>query len=250
MALSIQRYANLEQGMESVGRVHSYSTVDTENYNDSDPPPAWPTEGALIIHDLVVRHAPHLPPVLRGVSFEVQRSERVGIIGRTGAGKSSFVSALLRFLEASEGEIVVDGIDISTLKIDHSRRRLALIPQQPVLFQGTIRSNLDPFHEHDDHELLAALQSCCWNQVTPGFHAVAAENASRPSTETASSIEVDAVEEDTKHLLPDNSTTISETPVSQGGKNLSQGQRQLVCLARAIITRPKILILDSPSQGR
>src|SRR5205814_313888 len=107
---------------------------------------------------LWVGYAPDLPPVLKGLSFRVQKNERIGVVGRTGAGKSSLTLALFRFLEARRGTILIDGLSISTIKLYDLRSRLAIIPQDPVLFSGTVRSNLDPFDEHDDGELLDALQ--------------------------------------------------------------------------------------------
>ena len=141
-------------------------------------------------------------------------NQRVGVVDRIGAGKSSLALALFRFLEASQGHILTDGVDVSTISLNQLRSRLAIIPQNPVLFSGTVRSNLDPFHEHDDTELLSAL----------GQVRCTTSTAKLPSLEL-------------------------ENPISEGGLNLSQGQRQLLCLARAIVSNPKILILDEATSS-
>ncbi|KAL4987390.1 P-loop containing nucleoside triphosphate hydrolase protein [Aspergillus falconensis] len=223
MALSIRRYVNLEQGLNSMVRIHSYSTIRTEHSNDeaSDktitPPNLWPHEGRLEVSNLVVQYAPYLPPVLKGLSFTVEPNTRVGVVGRTGSGKSSLVLALFRFLEASHGTILVDGIDVSRVRLDQLRSRLQVIPQNPVLFRGTVRSNLDPLEEFDDATLSAALQAIGWRH---------------PSTSPSSN--------------PNASQQLSQLIEAT---NLSHGEKQLLCLARAIVRRPKILILDEATSA-
>lgn len=264
MALSIRRYVNLEQGMNSMGRIHSYTTLQTEADKDEKAnkprdqlPSSWPRQGKLEVSRVVVRHAPHLPPVLQDVNFTIAPNTRVGVVGRTGAGKSSLVLALFRFLEASEGKIIVDDVDISQVQLEQLRSRLAIIPQHPVLFRGNVRSNLDPFGEYDDATLLAALQAVGWQKdgsilKTPK-HTERSSSKSSASFSTAVDDSAEDEEEDDSNLeeetlLSPQAETFQASPLDQPildcGENISHGQQQLLCLARAITRRPKILIMD------
>ena len=147
---TLRQYANLELDMNATERIVEYSNIAIESQEGKDAPAAWPTEGELEVNDLVVGYAADLPPVLKGLTFNVSRNQRVGVVGRTGAGKSSLTLALFRFLEARSGSIHIDGVDISKIKLYDLRSRLAIIPQDPVLFSGTVRSNLDAFDQQED----------------------------------------------------------------------------------------------------
>lgn len=207
-------YATLEMNMNSVDRILEYSDLPIEKETGQNPHSAWPAGGRVFVEDLTVRYASDTPPVLRHVNFHAEPGQRIGIVGRTGAGKSTLALALFRFIEAHEGAIWIDGIDISTIKLQDLRRHLAIIPQSPVLFSGTVRSNLDPFGEHPDDTLLQALQKVQWTRIAKV-----------------------------------SSTPILDAPISKEGSNCSHGQRQLLCLARAMLMKAAILILDEATSA-
>lgn len=239
---TLRCYANMEMDMNAAERIIEYSRLQIEDQGGEIPPASWPTEGNLELNNVVAGYAPDLPPVLKGLSFRVEKHQRVGVIGRTGAGKSSLTLTLFRFLEPREGTMHIDGIDICKLNLHELRSRLAIIPQDPVLFSGTVRSNLDAFDDHTDAELRDALER---------VHLIGATGLASRDEPTA---ETNRTGNGTASPVVGGDTNTNifkslQSRISEGGLNLSQGQRQLLCLARAIVSRPKIMVLDEATSS-
>jgi len=212
----IRIVSELESQMVSVERIEEYTGLPSEEDTGAlamhgaveDPPAQWPANGAINFEKLEMRYRDELPLVLKGVSFDVQAGHKVGICGRTGSGKSSLLVALWRICEPAAGRILLDGVDISKISLKRLRSSITCIPQDPILFSGTIRYNLDPFDEYSDDKLWYVLE-----------HVKCKEFISKQG------LGLDA-------------------PVEEFGGNYSAGQRQMLCLARAMLRDTKVVCLD------
>ncbi|CAE6465597.1 unnamed protein product [Rhizoctonia solani] len=227
----VRQSAEVENDMNGVERILHYAQhVEQEapyEIPDKEPPASWPESGEVELKDVVMSYRPGLPAVLRGLSMRINGGEKIGIVGRTGAGKSSIMIALYRMVELTSGSISLDGVDISQIGLHTLRDRIAIIPQDPLLFSGTLRSNLDPFGIYDDARLWDALKR--------------AYLVDRPTV--AQEISVDGEDVPSGAQTPVNRFTL-DTVIEEEGGNLSVGQRSLVSLARALVKDSKVIVLD------
>eukprot|EP01018_Ginkgo_biloba_P037841 Gb_11262 [translate_table: standard] len=200
----------VENKMVSVERILQYCQIPNEGplvVEETQPDCDWPSNGRVDLCNLQVRYRPHLPFILKGITCTIPGRTKVGVVGRTGSGKSTLVQALFRILEPSEGKIIIDGIDISVIGLHDLRSRLSIIPQDPIMFEGTIRVNLDPLEEHSDAKIWESLHKC----------------------------QLGVVHEKEDKL---------NAWVTENGENWSMGQRQLICLGRVLLKKNRILVLD------
>ena len=210
---AVRQSAEVENYMTSAERIDQYSHIPPEqdfDYQEIQPDDQWPRKGKIRFENYKLKYRPELPPVLKGINLKIKSGKKIGIIGRTGAGKSSIFQALFRLIDKSstEGQIFIDGININQISLKKLRSILNIIPQSPVLFSNTLRYNLDPFNHYSDEELWKALES----------------------------VQLKTKIENLENHL--------NAEVAEYGSNFSVGECQLICVARAILKQTKILLID------
>lgn len=230
----LRSYTQCENDMNSAERLVEYATKlpleAAYKRSDYTPKESWPERGVIDFTNVYFAYRQGLPPVLKNLNLHIADGEKIGICGRTGAGKSTIMNALYRLNELNEGTIKIDDIDISNLGLFDLRRKLTIIPQDPVLFKGTIRKNLDPFDQYEDERLWDAL-----------------EKSGAIEPEKLSAVKQETTNKDDTHS--DMHRFHLEQVVEEDGANFSLGERQVLALSRALVRQSKILILDEATSS-
>ena len=225
--VTVYQFAEIENSMNSTERIHHYGKYLEQEASSrmGEVRPSWPEKGEIVFSNVRMRYRPDLPLVLKGLSIHIQPGEHIGVVGRTGAGKSTIVSTIFRLVELSGGSISIDNLDIAKIGLLDLRSRLSIIPQDPTLFRGTIRSNLDPFDEHQDLKLWNALRQA--DLVSGEQQSISEKGVGGRGGERI-------------HL---------DTVVDDEGLNFSLGQRQLLALARALVRNSQVIICDEATSS-
>lgn len=207
---AVTSFTQTEQELVAVERACQYienAEAEQDPIETDDPPRNWPSEGSLVFDDVFANYRHNLPDAIKNVSLSINGGEKIGIVGRTGAGKSSLFLILYRLLEIRRGSVKIDGVDITTINRRSLRKNLSIIPQDPFLFSTSVRDNLDAEGQISDQLIWSVLERCQLKSVVERLGGLSAD-------------------------------------VGEGGKNLSVGEKQLLCLARALLTNSKIICID------
>ncbi|WFD31664.1 hypothetical protein MSPP1_002703 [Malassezia sp. CBS 17886] len=244
-----RQITELENEMNSAERLVYYAeelgAETPQQIQATAPPPSWPEHGTISFDNVWLQYRRGLPMVLKGVDLDVGAAQKVGIVKRTGAGKSSVLTMFLRLSEMAQGRVFIDGVDVAKIGLEDLRRAIAILPQEPLLFSGTLRSNLDPFGTYEDARLWDAMHRAYLTPRSASAAVAHAEGASVPAGTGADLSGETAVPAAAAGAEAKGLTRLSlDSIIDEEGANLSVGQRSLVSLARALVRNSKIILLD------